>query len=139
MHTPWGASHGPGTPHGEGITLYSTSSYGGFFVAPELNAKVPDYLRAATYRQLGEQGWYEEDQDWSIVAIVFPDRFSADDVKDAHRFAAMRFDFPGATNALADAYQRWVAEQPCDHGPTPSCPRLDAQAAIRARTEAPGL
>ena len=62
--TPWGISD-----HIEkvakGITWYSTPSHGGYKLDRERNALVPPYMRIAG-------GWYEEDCDWAIVAIVFP-------------------------------------------------------------------
>ncbi len=72
--TPWGVSIDR-EECGDGITFHSTASHGGYFVRADLNAKVPAYLRAASFNQQGERGWYEEDCDWAIVALVFPDRF----------------------------------------------------------------
>lgn len=52
-----------------GVWWVSTPSHGGFKLEPNLNKRVPDYMRKPG-------GWYEEDLDWAIVATVFPDLFS---------------------------------------------------------------
>lgn len=82
IETPWGVSQ-YAEAHGEGITFYGTAGHGGFFVEPELNQQIPEYLRRATCNNQGEAGWYEEDCDWSAVAICFPDRFTAQSVEAA--------------------------------------------------------
>jgi len=48
---------------------YSTAGHGGFHVSPTLNSKMPEALRI-------EDGWYEEDCDWALVAVAFPDLFA---------------------------------------------------------------
>ena len=58
-----------------GITKYSTASHGGYHLTPDLNSKVPELLRKATFGGLGEKGWYEEDIDWAIVVYVFDEHF----------------------------------------------------------------
>lgn len=72
--TPWGFADRQ-TELAPGIISYSTPSHGGIQLSPELNAKVPAHIKAATFNKLGEQGWYEEDVDWAIVAHFFPDAF----------------------------------------------------------------
>ncbi len=62
--SPWGAVQN--SEHlGSGIYSVSTSSHGGIFVPPELNRQIPAYLRNA-------DGFYEEDSDWAIPALAFP-------------------------------------------------------------------
>ncbi len=75
VYTPWGQ---PDTKmiHSEGIMFYSTPGHGGFKVSRELNLKIPEYMRRAG-------GWYEEDCEWSIVAMAFPDKFEPKDVESA--------------------------------------------------------
>ncbi|SJM34478.1 DUF7007 domain-containing protein [Mesorhizobium delmotii] len=68
-HTPWGPSQG-GTVYAEGVTSYSTAGHGGFKLSAERNRKVHSILRASG-------GWYEEDECWAIIAITFPNLFTA--------------------------------------------------------------
>jgi len=48
-----------------GIWQVTTAGHGGIKLSRERNAGVPKYMRA-------EGGWYEEDCQWSIVAVVHP-------------------------------------------------------------------
>jgi len=50
---------------------YGTPSHGGAHVSPTLNALIHDAWRR-------EDGWYEEDCDWAIVAFHFPKAFLKD-------------------------------------------------------------
>jgi hypothetical protein len=69
-HSPWGS-----VQHEEriapGITFVSTASHGGFKLNEDLNEKIP-----ASMRQ--QDGWYEEDVDWAIIPIIYPDAFRND-------------------------------------------------------------
>ncbi len=52
--------------HGKGIATVTTSRHGGIKLSPENNRKVhPAWRRAG--------GWYEEDQEYAIVVLTFPD------------------------------------------------------------------
>ena len=66
-NTPWGPSQ-DSKEIAPGIVFYSTASHGGIHLAPTLNAQVADVWRR-------EEGWYEEDCDWAIVAFTFPALF----------------------------------------------------------------
>ncbi len=48
-----------------GIWSVSTAGHGGIKLSRGRNAAVPKYMRA-------EGGWYEEDEQWSIAAVVHP-------------------------------------------------------------------
>jgi hypothetical protein len=100
--TPWGRSDSQ-QAYAPGITFYSTPSHGGFKLDTERNAKVPDYMQASTINQQGRQGWYEQDCDWAIVAIVFPDAFS--DEQREHARQTLRRWKP-------DAYQQRFGWEP---------------------------
>lgn len=76
MRTPWGNSHSI-TIVANGILSVSTAGHGGVRLYLRRNRQVPDYLRATTHRQLGTSGWYEEDCDWCIPAIVFEPEWRA--------------------------------------------------------------
>lgn len=75
--TPWGPSQ-TATIHAEGVFEHSTASHGGFHLASYRNARVHPMLRT-------DDGWYEEDCAWSIVAITFPDLFTAYERRCAER------------------------------------------------------
>lgn len=66
--TPWGQAQGA-TRYARGVTSYDTARHGGFRLSPSRNERVPEYMR-------DPKGWYEEDCDWSIVAMTFPDLFT---------------------------------------------------------------
>ncbi len=80
IHTPWGSSQTQ-TRVAEGITRHSTASHGGYFL---------DARRWAQFREMmptvklwaGDQ-WFEEDCDWALVALAFPDCFTSEDVHHA--------------------------------------------------------
>lgn len=67
--TPWGGSQ-MALIYAEGIVAHSTAGHGGFHLSPERNDKIHLALRK-------EVPWYEEDAEWAIVAISFPDLFTA--------------------------------------------------------------
>ena len=66
--TPWGGSQ-MAVVYAEGVVAHSTGGHGGFHLSSERNAKVHSLLRKDT-------PWYEEDCEWAIVAITFPDLFT---------------------------------------------------------------
>jgi hypothetical protein len=89
MFTPWGTSDSS-KKHADGVVEVSTPSHGGFHLDPERNAKVH-----AAWRDKG--GWYEEDCEWAIVALTFPDLFEPAHVEKAHT---------SAKNWMPDAYEK---------------------------------
>ena len=60
----------------DGIVFVSTPSHGGFFLDAKRNAKGPAAWRAASTGGQGKRGWYEEDCDWSMVVLAFPELFT---------------------------------------------------------------
>jgi hypothetical protein len=64
MSSPWGAIQ-TRKKLAAGIWSVSTAGHGGIKLSRERNASMPDYMRS-------EGGWYEEDCQWSIAAVVFP-------------------------------------------------------------------
>ncbi|RDL47802.1 hypothetical protein BLJAPNOD_05525 [Ensifer sp. M14] len=66
--TPWGGSQ-RAVVYAEGVVAHMTSGHGGFHLSTERNAKVHPLLRK-------DMPWYEEDCEWAIVAICFPDLFT---------------------------------------------------------------
>lgn len=90
MRTPWGKSQSV-RQVGEGIVRVDTAGHGGYKLDRKRNALVPEYMRA-------EGGWYEEDEAWCIVALVFPAFFPADAVESA--FKTFRNGYPEAFEAF---------------------------------------
>lgn len=84
--TPWGmAQHA--TEYAPGIVFYSTASHGGFKLSKsrlaELHAKLGPVKLFRDFTQ-----WFEEDCDWSHVALAFPDLFTADEMETAKAIRA---------------------------------------------------
>jgi hypothetical protein len=67
-NTPWGPSQGD-TIYAEGVVSHTTAGHGGFKLSAERNRMVHPVLRR-------ESGFYEEDAEWAIVALTFPDLFT---------------------------------------------------------------
>lgn len=67
-----------------GIRSVSTASHGGILLDAARQAKMPAYMRSASWTGPGA---YEEDCDWCMPALVFAAEFRADDLKagDAER------------------------------------------------------
>lgn len=65
MNTPWGQSQSSAKTKLRGIMQYGTPGHGGLHVSKKLNAMIPEYMRCS-------DGWYEEDIDWAIPTVVFP-------------------------------------------------------------------
>jgi len=60
------------------IWVVSTAGHGGIKVSRSYQARIPKFIRR-------EGGWYEEDIDWAIVAVTFPEAFKEKDVEGAHK------------------------------------------------------
>lgn len=72
MNTPWGQSQQIEIV-ADGIVKVSTASHGGYHLDAKALAAMPAPLRAiGTFAGLG---WYEEDCDWCLVALAFPQHF----------------------------------------------------------------
>ena len=63
--SPWGRIQNAYTV-ADGIFLVSTAGHGGAKLDRKRNAQVPKPWRS-------KGGWYEEDCDWAIVALTFPE------------------------------------------------------------------
>lgn len=77
--TPWGTAQ-YANRYASGIISYGTAGHGGFHLSLTRNKQVHKAWRAI-------DGWYEEDCDWAIVAVTFPEAFHADIVEMAHACA----------------------------------------------------
>lgn len=67
--TPWGSSQ-LATIYGTGVVCHSTAGHGGFHLSADRNRLIDPALRK-------DSPWYEEDSEWAIVALAFPDLFTA--------------------------------------------------------------
>ena len=80
IETPWG--HPDRSKEiAPGIVRYDTPSHGGYYVSPERVMTMPKPLRE--FEPFAAPNWYEEDCDWAIVALAFPQFFPADAIPAA--------------------------------------------------------
>lgn len=77
MFTPWGSAQSI-DKIADGIVQVSTASHGGIGLDETRNAQMPDALRV-------DGGWYEEDVQWALVVLAFPDLFPDRIAQDAPR------------------------------------------------------
>lgn len=77
ISTPWGPAQ-DAELIAEGIIRYDTPSHGGYHVSDERLAEMPAVLRVV--KPYAGRGWYEEDEDWQIVALAWPELFAASSV-----------------------------------------------------------
>ncbi len=75
MWTPWGESDSS-EKIATGIVRYNTPSHGGYHLSARRQALMPKALRK-------DEPWYEEDVDWALVVLAFPQFFKESDVKMA--------------------------------------------------------
>ncbi len=73
--TPWGTAD-YSKRIAQGIILYGTAGHGGFHLSETRQREMPEILRM-------DGGWYEEDCDWSLVVIAFPQYFNPTEYKQA--------------------------------------------------------
>jgi hypothetical protein len=78
--TPWGHSDTV-TEIAPGIVSYSTPSRGGYWLSDARVASMPRQLR--DFQPFAGPNFYEEDCDWSIVALAFPQFFPDDAIPAA--------------------------------------------------------
>ena len=90
-HSPWGSIE-HATRYGEGTWFVGTSGHGGLKLDPARNQAMPDALRLAG-------GCYEQDIEWSRVAVANPSMFTAREVREATR--TMRNWHPEAWEAFS--------------------------------------
>lgn len=80
--TPWGA---PQTveEYAPGVVKISTAGHGGFWLDDKAMEKMPSTCRGALWA--GRSNWFEEDVDWSWVALSYPELFPRAHVEAARR------------------------------------------------------
>ena len=104
MQTPWGKADNV-IAIAPGIKWVSTPSHGGYRLSPARNRAVPEAWRNATFsgnaKIIGTDavGWYEEDCDWCLVWLAFPDVMNE---------AAGRA--PGSIDQARRTFKRWFID-----------------------------
>ncbi len=83
--TPWGLPHSVGyvgwyQSNEPPIFSISTGGHGGLYCPPHYveRLKIPEAVLACTENGNGERGWFEEDEDWMILALASPKSFLHD-------------------------------------------------------------
>jgi hypothetical protein len=74
--TPWGMSQTV-EQIAPGILWYSTASHGGYHLSASRLAAMPEPYKS--WGPWAGKGWYEEDCDWCVVALAFPEFFTPED------------------------------------------------------------
>lgn len=74
-YSPWGEPDHVSKRY-PGIFEIGTASHGGFKLSVNMNNRIPMLFR-------NPGGFYEEDCEWSIVAIYHPQAFTLDEIKKA--------------------------------------------------------
>ncbi len=122
--TPWGPSQSS-HPYGRGIVFYTTAGHGGFHVSKSLYAKMPKHLTLETPGPLdagkyAPPTWFEEDCEWALVVLAFPERFDDKMKADAER--TVRSTYPnvwethyGRTLGVGESRAKDVAQWQADH------------------------
>jgi len=80
--SPWGAVQDQ-KELAPGIIQVWTASHGGIWVEPAKWATMP--IKTTGY---SEDGWFEEDCDWALVALAFPEAFDAKSLAYAEKMKA---------------------------------------------------
>lgn len=83
IETPWGPAQSA-MELAEGITFYSTASHGGIHLSPERETELQSKFN---YKTFGGSSWYEEDLDYNVVVLAFPNCFPIDVVARSLRLA----------------------------------------------------
>jgi hypothetical protein len=105
IETPWGQSQSV-KEIGPGVLCVDTQGHGGYYVTPGKLAEAPAGLRKITSPYSGG-GWYEEDCDWALVALMFPDLFSEQSCFNAVRTVQGSTDYGPMMLGAA-----WLRENP---------------------------
>lgn len=102
VKTPWGPSQKQ-KMLATGITFYHTASHGGYHLSQRRFSEMPDVLRAARRIDEGDADaqWFEEDCDWCLVCLGFPEYFDGETC--AHAINTARF----WSDKNADHYPGW--------------------------------
>src|SRR3990172_6042981 len=89
VQTPWGVADAS-EKIAPGIMRYDTPSHGGYHLSQARRAQMPEPYKS--WPTFAGGNWYEEDCDWCLVALSFPDVF------------------PGAADAARETFE-WMVER----------------------------
>jgi hypothetical protein len=97
----------------------TTASHGGFVLSTERLAAMPPEHLSRTFGSQGLFGYFEENCDWSIVAIAFPEEWRA--------FVVDRLREPDLVDVAPRLFEMWIlpestavgAAAPADRGRSP--------------------
>lgn len=103
-NTPWGSVQ-HSREIADGIVRVSTASHGGFVLS---EPRMAEYNGRMTihFSPFAGYAYFEEDADWSVVALAFPEFFSDKDLSaavDTVRWSAS----PGFCPSLPDIAKNW--------------------------------
>jgi hypothetical protein len=70
--TPWG-KRDHSQKVARGIMWYSTPSHGGYHLSQKRLEEMPEPYKS--FKTFAGKGWYEEDCDWALVVLSFPEEF----------------------------------------------------------------
>lgn len=106
LNTPWGYADQVDPVGDKGILWTSTPSHGGLFVPDELMRQLPAELRGSNGYS-GKGNWFEEDCEWAIPVIVWPDQFPEKYCKAAVETVQMYAKHKG-TGLYFDSVVTWL-------------------------------
>ncbi len=98
-HTPWGEPHSIRVV-AEGVVRYTTGGHGGYYLSAERVASMPDGLRPKEL-DADRGAWFEEDEEWALVALAFPMYFEEDAIQSARRIVL---------NWMPEIWEAWTGE-----------------------------
>lgn len=98
-HTPWGDPHSIRVV-AEGVVRYTTGGHGGYYLSAERVASMPDGLRPKEL-DADRGAWFEEDEEWALVALAFPMYFEEDAIQSARRTVL---------NWMPEIWEAWTGE-----------------------------
>lgn len=94
--TPWGAAQGA-EGYGDGVVSVHTAGHGGFWLSEDAWRRMPRAVRDVSTFAGGR--WYEEDEDWALVAVGLHQHFDDERVFYAVRTVLGRCTRDGASGA----------------------------------------
>jgi hypothetical protein len=104
-----------GAVYGHDIRWFSTSGHGGITLPPPLLARIPEAVRAA--RPEPESAWFDDVDQWGIVACAFPHLFAVGEVTqgwrhltEGHEYYATQFAACAANESAPEANRRYSAK-----------------------------
>lgn len=113
VETPWGLSDDAGTEEAPGIVWFTTPGHGGYRLSPARQERVKQLF--PEFDTFAGGPWYEEDQDWAVVALAFADELTKDKPAllrgaiQTARCSAKDFNFGTKDDPQIETYPHWKA------------------------------